>query len=50
MTGLWASGGAVMEELLTPGIWILEGYAPGFDRVEEDFTVEEGRPLSASLC
>ena len=40
--GSTASGGAVIEELLTPGIWILEGYAAGFDRVEEDFTVEEG--------
>ena len=36
-----ASGGAVIEELLTPGIWILEGYAAGFDRVEEDYVVEE---------
>ena len=47
--GTTASGGAVIEELLTPGVWLIEASAPGFDPVEDDFTVEEGERFDRIL-
>ncbi len=41
--GTTATGGAKIETLMTPGVWLVEATAPGFDNVEEDFTVEEGK-------
>jgi outer membrane protein OmpA-like peptidoglycan-associated protein len=43
--GTRAEGGAQFDQLLTPGVWMVEATAPGFHSFEEDFTIEEGEPF-----
>ena len=45
--GSQAEGSAQFEQLLTPGVWVVTGTAPGFNRFEDDFTVEEGQAFDA---
>ena len=42
--GSEASGNAKIDLLLTPGVWIVNATAPGFDAFDDEITVEEGQP------